>query len=569
MASFIESNRELRYVLARPVPPTTPLDQSIAITQQSMYLSNAAMISMVNFINASILVFTLIGQESPYLIFGWYAVITLFTFMGIQIWNRHRGRKTPTQTSGRFLAKAEISALLTGLLWGLPTLLFTTVGMVQTMFFLLVACGMVSGFVSMMSQMPRLAVRFVLGTSIPCFVGSLLSLGALGVGIATLVLVLVVALVLQSLRSFQQILQVLQARHEAQTARTNLVDAIEAIDDGFTIRDADGEVVMANSQFRKWQYEIDTDEAVDGSVRRLSDGTWLLHSLQPIADGRSVSIHTDVTALKLREQQLIAARREAEEANAAKGRFMSTMSHELRTPLNIIIGFSKIMSSNSRIAVGEKDMREYANSIHDAGEHLLTVINDIIEFSRVGHDRYMHEPVPLDISEQMAQAISLSARFNRVQDISGLDISISPKLGEIILDEAAFRRILMNLIGNAMKFGGTPAKIAIRAFLDGDGRPVITIRDFGPGLAKDDLERVFEPFYQCEPDRGGEFSGTGLGLPLSRELARLHGGDVTLTSRRGAGTTATIVFPAKAHLPPRVQAPQPGKPVTADILGAA
>ena len=569
MASFIESNSEIRNLIGRPVRPNTPLDQAVALAQQSMYLNNAGMISVVNFINATILALTVLGQESPLIIWGWYACVSLFSYMGMRIWNKHRGAAVPTKTSGKFLAKAEISASITGLLWGLPCLLFSTVGMVQTMFFLLVACGMVSGFVSMMSQMPRLAVRFVLATSIPCFAGALISLGTLGLGIAALVLVLVVALVLQSLRSFEQILLVLRARYAAQSAKANLEDAIEAIDDGFAIRNADGELEMSNSQFRQWQSEISVEDTADGSVRRLTDGTWLLHSLQPLPDGRSVSIHTDVTALKQREQQLIAARRDAEEANEAKGRFMSTMSHELRTPLNIIIGFSKIMSSNSRIQVPEKDMRDYANSIHDAGEHLLTVINDIIEFSRVGHDRYMHEPIPLDVSEQLAQAISLSARFNRVQDISGLDISISPKLGEVIVDEAAFRRMLMNLIGNAMKFGGSPAKIAIRAFVDSQKRPVITIRDFGPGLSKADLGRVFEPFFQCESDRGGEFSGTGLGLPLSRELARLHGGDVVLSSRIGAGTTATIVLPAKAHIAPREAAQATAEPVATRIRGAA
>ena len=93
-------------------------------------------------------------------------------------------------------------------------------------------------------------------------------------------------------------------------------------------------------------------------------------------------------------------------------------------------------------------------------------------------------------------------------------------------------------------------KISVRAFLRADGAPVITIRDFGRGLSAEELEKVFEPFFQCERDRVGEFSGTGLGLPLSRELARLHGGDVFLSSRIGAGTTASIVLPASAHIPP-------------------
>jgi len=275
-----------------------------------------------------------------------------------------------------------------------------------------------------------------------------------------------------------------------------------------------------------------------------------MRSVVPVSDGRQVSIHTDVTALKTRERELIAARREAEEANAAKGRFLSTMSHELRTPLNIINGFSRLMKADSRQRLSPAEVADYAGSIHTAGEHLLTVINDIIEFSKVGAERYLHDPVEVDLRELLARSVSLSAGFQRLESLEGIDVSVSSQVGGLVVDEMAFRRILINLVTNAIKYGGDPVKISVRAFLNADGLPVITIRDFGRGLPEAELEKVFDPFYQCEESRGGEFTGTGLGLTLSRELARLHGGDVHLASRLGAGTTASVILPASAHIAP-------------------
>ncbi len=351
--------------------------------------------------------------------------------------------------------------------------------------------------------------------------------------------------------SFKQLREVVSMTQDARTARRDLSDAIEALDDAFAIFDAEGEIAMSNRRFRDWFPAGATlDQFEDGRVQQVGPGRWVMGSLVPASQGRSVSIHTDITVLKERERELIAAHRDAEEANAAKGRFMATMSHELRTPLNIINGFSSLMLPDSRIALSKDDVSEYALAIHVAGEHLLLVINDIIEFSKVGVDRYLHNPVDVDIRELLAQAVSLAAGFQRLGSTDGIEVSVSPQVGALVIDEMAFRRVLISLITNAIKFGGKKVNIAIRAFLQPDGAPVITVRDFGCGIARNELERVFEPFYQCERDRGGEFSGTGLGLSLSREIARLHGGDVLLSSQQGVGTTASIILPERAHIAP-------------------
>lgn len=562
MRNFVKSNLHPYHVWLPPLKPQSDVDHVVAIAQQSLYIGNSAMLAAVNFINASVIVLLIAPTTEPIILFGWYLAISALSLMGFRVWRNARGKPAPRRSSGRFLAKAEIAAGLTGLLWGLPILLFDIDDPILAMFFLLVASGMVSGFVSMLSQCPRISLRFIIGTSGPVFFGAVNALGPFSFTLGTLIVVLGVSLMILCFQNFSQLLDSLSAKHEAQTARSNLFEAIESINDAFAIHDDSGRVIMCNSTFTRWfPNGLDVEPAQDESVHRLDNSKWVMRSVVPTDDGRRVSIHNDITALKTREQQLIAARREAEDANLAKARFMATMSHELRTPLNIIIGFSSIMSSKSNIPVSLEEMRDHADSIHDAGKHLLNVIDDIIEFAQVGSDRYIHTPEAHDPRDLISRSIALSTRFLGAEERKGIELAAASTLGQIIVDEAAFRRILMSLVSNAIKFGGSPTRIHVRAYLGPAGEPMISVRDFGRGIAPADLEKIFEPFFQCEADRGGEFSGTGLGLALARQIARLHGGDVSISSRQGAGTTATIILPASAHIPPAEVAVPPALPV--------
>ncbi|MEL6287059.1 MAG: HAMP domain-containing sensor histidine kinase, partial [Pseudomonadota bacterium] len=207
------------------------------------------------------------------------------------------------------------------------------------------------------------------------------------------------------------------------------------------------------------------------------------------------------------------------------------MSHELRTPLNIINGFSKLMTRRSNVPLDETTVREYGDCIHEAGEHLLKVINDIIEFSEAGSGATSYDPVPVDPKSLLASAVSLAVGFNRTGSLDGIRVSVSPALGELIVDEMAIRRVLISLVSNAIRFGGSPLAVTIRAHVRDDGCPVISVSDNGGGLSPDEIEQVFRPFFQCDRHRGGDFAGTGLGLTISRQLAHLHGGDIVMRSR--------------------------------------
>lgn len=553
MQSYLSGQKSFIGLMRRCAKPETDLEHNLAIEQQSNYIAMAGTMGAVNALNsAAVTVAFYLLTQSIQIIF-WFILVNLFTVSAWRLRQRNDPSDRPARTRARILFQSETSLSVLAAVWSLPALIFASSGFETLIFVSLVVTGMSAGFASIMSTVPRIVVRFIAFSCLPVMLTLFLFGGATGQALCILGLAFVAITAKGCLMSFDQLRRVVQATRDANTARHQLLVAIEAIHDAFAIYDRDGELEMSNSRFREWFPKgAPLDERPDGSLCQVGKGRWVMRSVVPVSDGRTVSIHTDITALKTRERELIAARREAEDANAAKGRFLSTMSHELRTPLNIINGFSRLMKADSKLELNHREVADYAGSIHMAGEHLLTVINDIIEFSKIGADRYLHDPEEVDLRELLARAVSLSASFQQIKSLDGVDVSVSPNLGGLVVDEMAFRRIIINLVTNALKFGGDPVKISVRAFVRSDGSPVITIRDYGHGLTPDELDKVFEPFFQCERDRAGEFSGTGLGLPLSRELARLHGGDVYLTSRVGAGTTASIVLPPNAHIPPEV-----------------
>ncbi|MEM1106783.1 MAG: HAMP domain-containing sensor histidine kinase [Pseudomonadota bacterium] len=530
----------------------TALDNAVLRAQQEQLSQISLLSACVSFVNAVAIYTTYLLTGATLSAHLWFAVACLSVLMLLRRWMRDQGRSLPKKVSGRYMRIAEYSGWALGGFWGLAVYASNPESMVASLFVFVVVVSMATGFNALTASAPRVSLRF----AIPCFAVSssyfIVQGGVVGAMTGTLIFVLLFAMIIGGIQTRNQLVQNVKSVADAEAARKTLDDALEAINDAFAVFDAKGELLMANSRHRQWfPQDFSLDRAYSGKIVRMPDEAWAMTSKLSLEDGRTVCIHKDVTSLKQREAELISARQEAEDANAAKARFMSKMSHELRAPLNIINGFSKIMSSSSKVIVTATEMREYSDSMLDAGEHLLAVINDIIEFSQVGTDRYIHDPAPEDVGELLAKSISLSAKFQGVSDIADLDVSIADNLGELVVDEAAFRRVLISLLSNAFKFGGQPARVVVRAFLGGDGRPVISIRDFGFGIAENEIKRVFEPFYQGEKVRAAQFSGTGLGLPLARELMRLHGGTVEISSREGVGTTASLVLPASAHLPRR------------------
>lgn len=256
----------------------------------------------------------------------------------------------------------------------------------------------------------------------------------------------------------------------------------------------------------------------------------------------NISLHNEILERQRAEMEMRRAKDEAEVANRAKSEFLAMVSHELRTPLNAIIGFSEIMSQEVFGPVGNKKYTEYVSDIRKSGTHLLGLINNILDLSKVesGQFRLNDDKIRLGdgISEVM-RFVSELAEMDGVKVVSAIPSDLPALRG----DQQAIRQILLNLLSNAIKFTEQNGHVLIGAQLDQAGRLVLAVRDTGIGIPEDSLEAVFEPFTQVDSSLARKFEGTGLGLPLTRSLVELHGGSVDLDSKLGEGTTVTVTFP--------------------------
>lgn len=241
-------------------------------------------------------------------------------------------------------------------------------------------------------------------------------------------------------------------------------------------------------------------------------------------------------------QDMRVAKEAAEKANKAKSHFLASMSHELRTPLNAVIGFSEMINQEVFGPLGNERYREYITDIHASGTHLLNLINDLLDLSKIEARKYELNEQEIDLA-----VIALAAgRFVQkpVHDKRlKFNTHIPPNLPILRGDERVLRQVLLNLLSNAVKFTPRGGSVDLKLECEPDGRVAITVSDTGIGIARKDLARVMEPFGQVDGKFQQETSGTGLGLPLTRSLVRLHGGTMVLRSEEHAGTHVTVRLP--------------------------
>jgi signal transduction histidine kinase len=231
-----------------------------------------------------------------------------------------------------------------------------------------------------------------------------------------------------------------------------------------------------------------------------------------------------------------------EAANRTKSAFLANMSHELRTPLNAIIGFSDMMSRSLVEAGNTEKFLEYAQDINDSGQHLLALINDILDLSKVEAGKLELDENIVDLSQVGSRCLKLLKK--RAED-GGLQFSrrLAPSLPRLWADERKLAQIVINLLSNAVKFTPPGGHIRLETSITEDDGVQLRVVDTGIGIAQQDIDKVMAPFTQLDSALNRKYPGTGLGLPLAKALVELHGGSFAIESDVGKGTTATATFP--------------------------
>jgi two-component system cell cycle sensor histidine kinase PleC len=388
-------------------------------------------------------------------------------------------------------------------------------------------------------------------------------------------------------------------------ADARLHDAIEAISEAFVLWDANNKLVLCNSKFHKLhelpsdaelqgktyaevmaqgrpaevQHQFMRRQEEIGArsyEARLQDGRWLQINERRTKDGGYVSVGTDITALKRHEGRLVDSEKEliatvmdlkqsrqklqaqtqqladlaeryldqkaqAESANRAKSEFLANMSHELRTPLNAIIGFAEVMQSGIFGTLGSEKYEEYCADIRGSGEYLLSVINDILDMSRIEAGRTSLTKQPIAVNASIQRALRLVSEQIKAKNLT-ITVDVIPEDIVVPADERAIHQILVNLLQNATKFTSDGGCITVRTRQAGDAINLY-VEDNGIGIPDHALQKLGRPFEQVETEFSKSYKGSGLGLAIARSLTELHGGALRIRSQEGVGTIVLVHLP--------------------------
>lgn len=381
------------------------------------------------------------------------------------------------------------------------------------------------------------------------------------------------------------LLHEMRAARRAQVAEaralSQLSEAVESYSDAFSLLDSDDRLVMCNQRFRDMyapvadilvpgvEFETMVRAYVASGIvpeavgieeawikRRIrlhrnpvgemevkhADGRWLRVSERRTKDGGCVSIRTDITALKQRQEDLSSQHEQADTANRAKTDFLLTMSHELRTPLNAIMGFSEVMKQQLRGPLGDERYVGYASDIYDSARHLLAVISNILDISRIEAGRLELDEQAVVLGDEIEKALRLLETEARGADVK-LVQDVAHGLPLLLGDPHKIQQIVINLAGNAVRYMQDSGTVTVSAELNGEGGIVLTVADDGEGMPSEEVERVISPFVRLTNPMVRQHDGLGLGLPLVKALVELHGGSFSLSSGIGKGTKCTAVFP--------------------------
>jgi two-component system cell cycle sensor histidine kinase PleC len=399
-----------------------------------------------------------------------------------------------------------------------------------------------------------------------------------------------------------------RAKAQAQAAEGRLRDGIESVSDAFSLFDRHGRLILCNQAFsdafglapeavRRGAMKDELNRIAALAIKadhpstdlgagmrevEMHDGRWLRLAERYTSDGGTVVTATDLTLIKRQEAEtqraadslrlmvdqlessqeklsLLARKYEiamtrAEAANQAKSEFLANMSHELRTPLNAINGFSEIMAGEMFGPVGDARYKGYASDILKSGQHLLSLINDILDMAKIEAGKMTLHYEKVSLQEVCEDAIRLMR--GKAED-SGLVLVLeAQELPDIDADQRGMKQVMLNLISNAVKFTPEGGSITVSVARHGQGRQRVAVADTGIGIAAEDLSRLARPFEQVEGQHSKTTQGTGLGLALTKSLIEMHHGVMAMDSEPGAGTVVSFDLPEVRPTEAEVDEPQ-------------
>jgi signal transduction histidine kinase len=256
-----------------------------------------------------------------------------------------------------------------------------------------------------------------------------------------------------------------------------------------------------------------------------------------------VELEATKASLEQTTESLKLALDAAAAASQAKSAFLAAMSHELRTPLNAVIGFSDLLFKEVFGSIGSPRNKEYARDIHSSGKHLLALINDILDIARIDAGENQLSEDVIALGDLIADSLRIVVHQANAADIRLFE-EIDPGVRFVRADERRLKQVLINLLGNAVKFTNRGGQVRVRAFRN-DREFIISVTDTGIGMAEKDIPVALERFGQIDSTLARKYEGTGLGLPLAKELVELHGGGLTIESVIDVGTTVIVTLPAE------------------------
>ena len=551
---------QVRFLLRPYCPAKGDVPVTIAKAQQGVLYRQLLPLALLPIATSTLLLFSLLNHVSPSLILIWYGLYLPLPlgllYLSKKGNKRHKtslnSMNKPRDFTGQLTKIAERISIISGLFWGAATPLFATQNQELLIFMTVVQLSHACGFALMVAPLPRMVIRFSGLSLIPLSAMLIFKTDMMYAALGLLTLAVFLAILFSSFNSYAQLRELTLSQRRSVRAEALLRASINAMPDALAVYAGDGKLVLENANHTAWDLKYQCPVSQSGErVLQTPEGLWIKRSWRQVPEAGTLIIQSDITDHKQREKLLIQAREQAQVAKDAQSRFLSRVSHELRTPLNSVLGFSELLIPLTQDRKPGDAIKEYTTYIHDAGKHLLSLVDDIIDYTSLGEDNTQTNLRVVELDKLLKQSVEIGRAKAGVESQHRLLLRLHEDIRLINTDHALLKRILAHIISNAIKFSPSDSKIAISTSLNKVGNPTITIRDFGYGMTPEQIENIFQVFYQADDAHSRTSEGTGMGLAVAKRIADLLEIDIKIMSKPGRGTAFVLTLPATAMVGPK------------------